>query len=739
MNSLRLIAEVAQALVGHKDFDSRLVNVLSRIGAWAKVSRVYVFLDDRSGKFTSNTHEWCASGIASQKNELQQIPYQVIPSWQSILLQDGRILSEDVARLPEDLRVGLERQGIKSLVVYPLVIEGRIGGFVGFDDCVANRHWTGLELTLLQTLSGLISNAYEAKLDRDRLRASEDNFRTFFNTIDDLILIGDSQGKVLYINDAVTQKLGYSREELAGTSLLDLHPADTREEASRILEAMFRRERDTCPLELERKDGTRLPVETRIWFGRWDGTECLFGICKDLGKEQEALQKFTRLFENNPALMAISSMEDGGFLEVNRAFVERLGYTKQEVLGRTSTDLGLLAQAEQRARVTVELQRSGSVHGVELEVRHKDGGVLYGLVSAEVIRSQGRQLLLTVVVDISEQVSLRSRLASERQRLENVIQGTALGTWEWNVQTGQTIFNARWAEMIGYTLQELEPISIETWTKFCHPEDLSKSGALLEKHFSGESDYYEFEGRMRHKDGHWVWILDRGKVIEWDNAGRPLWMFGTHLDITEKKLLAERIRELSIRDALTNVLNRRHLFERIEEMVAETKRTQRRFSLCVLDLDHFKNVNDQYGHLGGDMVLRELASIIMHMIRPYDLVGRFGGEEFIVVMPNTSAAQAASAMERILAAAHAREIVYKDNRLRVTFSCGVVDSSELSPDPHLLDAMLEEADSRLYMAKRTGRDRVFGMEATSVMAPTSGCAREMAGEHLLALSHPATR
>jgi PAS domain S-box-containing protein len=127
-----------------------------------------------------------------------------------------------------------------------------------------------------------------------------------------------------------------------------------------------------------------------------------------------------------------------------------------------------------------------------------------------------------------------AELKGERLRLANIIAGTKAGTWEWNVQTGETVFNEQWANIIGYSLDELTPVSIETWMKFAHPDDLQKSGELLEKHFRGELDYYELESRMKHKDGRWIWVLDRGKVASWSEDGKPLWMYGTHQDITER-------------------------------------------------------------------------------------------------------------------------------------------------------------------------------------------------------------
>lgn len=132
-------------------------------------------------------------------------------------------------------------------------------------------------------------------------------------------------------------------------------------------------------------------------------------------------------------------------------------------------------------------------------------------------------------------------LIIERQRLNSIIEGTHVGTWEWNVQTGEVSFNEHWANILGYKLSELEPISIETWIKFVHPDDGKLSGEFLEKHFSGELAFYECEARMQHKDGHWLWVLDRGKVTTWTEDGKPLMMAGTHQDITSRKQVESQL------------------------------------------------------------------------------------------------------------------------------------------------------------------------------------------------------
>jgi PAS domain S-box-containing protein len=143
--------------------------------------------------------------------------------------------------------------------------------------------------------------------------------------------------------------------------------------------------------------------------------------------------------------------------------------------------------------------------------------------------------------DITEQRQMDTDLKHDRARLNAIITGTRVGTWEWHVQTGEVVFNERWAGIIGYTLEEIGPVTIDTWRKFAHPDDFRKSEALLERHFKGELDYYQAECRMKHKAGHWVWVLDRGRVSARTHDGKPLMMFGIHLDITDRKPAEESL------------------------------------------------------------------------------------------------------------------------------------------------------------------------------------------------------
>ena len=158
-----LLSEIALRINAIDDFSQRMGIILEKVGRHTDVSRVYVFENSEDGTECNNTYEWCNEGIIPQIDELQNIPYSMVPSWRKMFEEYGRAYSEDISTLPEDLRLVLEPQGIKSIVVYPLYLMGEFYGFIGFDECTKNKKWPKTELEFLRTISGIIANAFERK------------------------------------------------------------------------------------------------------------------------------------------------------------------------------------------------------------------------------------------------------------------------------------------------------------------------------------------------------------------------------------------------------------------------------------------------------------------------------------------------------------------------------------------------------------------------------------------------
>jgi diguanylate cyclase (GGDEF)-like protein len=181
--------------------------------------------------------------------------------------------------------------------------------------------------------------------------------------------------------------------------------------------------------------------------------------------------------------------------------------------------------------------------------------------------------------------------------------------------------------------------------------------------------------------------------------GEPAFVVSA-LDISAQKAVEEQLRELATRDPLTECINRRYFLEIAAKEVERADRYGNRLSIAMLDADHFKDINDQYGHATGDRVLRAIADRCRSALRKTDVFGRFGGEEFVVLFVETALAEAERVAERLLS--KVAEPVSDIAGVRVTISAGVVERRA----GETLDAVLKLADEALYQAKREGRNRV---------------------------------
>ena len=287
---------------------------------------------------------------------------------------------------PDDLQESgkiLERHFSGELEVYDhnVRMKHKDGSWVWVHDRGRVVSWTSDGKPL--KMFGTHGDVTERKRAEERLKSNEENFRTFFESMNDMIFVGDTSGKIIFTNAAVTKKLGYTSDELLQSYIFEVHPQETRDDAKFFFEAMMKGRQTSCPCPLLAKNGKRISVETRVWLGKWNDKDCIFGLSKDLTAEQEAQQRFERLFRGNPSPMALSSLPDRRLVDVNDAFLRTLGYNHEEVVGRRADELRLYINPEVHAITSRKIQSEGRVLDLEFQVLRKDGSVLDGLFSAE--------------------------------------------------------------------------------------------------------------------------------------------------------------------------------------------------------------------------------------------------------------------------------------------------------------------------------------------------------------------
>ena len=370
-----------------------------------------------------------------------------------------------------------------------------------------------------------------------------------------------------------------------------------------------------------------------------------------------------------------------------------------------------------RASIDRHCKSLSTAHEVELRCRTKSGDWKWILTRGSIVAydAAGQPLIMSGThTDISARRAAEMALQEseqqfrqQTQRLEEVIWGTDAGTWEWNLQTDEAQLNQGWAQMVGYTLEELQDLCGGTLTRtglaqLVHPDDVEQAYEQMRRYFDGATGIFSCETRMRHKNGHWIWVLARGRAVERAEDGKPLRMSGTHQDITARKISEEKLRQIAHYDLLTGLPNRVLLADRLQQAMALCLRRQCTVAVAYLDLDGFKDVNDRYSHAVGDEMLIALSQRFKSSMREVDTLARIGGDEFAAVLVDLDHPDdCAPALERLLRAA-TEPVVVRGITLQLSASIGVTLYPQDAGDA---DQLLRHADQAMYLAKQAGKNR----------------------------------
>ena len=317
----------------------------------------------------------------------------------------------------------------------------------------------------------------------------------------------------------------------------------------------------------------------------------------------------------------ILRMDGSGRISFINEYAQRFfGYSRAELIGRSA--VGTIvpetdsAGNDLRAMIADIGMRPDHYATNENENMRRDGSrVWISWTNRPFFAPTGEvSEVLCIGHDSTDRRRATEALRRERELLSLVIEGSQLGTWEWNIQSNETVFNETWAELIGYTLAELTPCSYQTWEQLLHPDDLARARETLHRCVDGHTPDYDCEFRMQHRDGHWVWILVRGRVLARDSQGKPLLMFGTHTDITKRKAVEE---ELQATNKLFSLfIQHSPIYAFIKEVSATESRT----------LNASDNFIDMIGIPGSAMVGKTMAELF-----PAEFAAKISADDWAVV------------------------------------------------------------------------------------------------------------
>ena len=365
------------------------------------------------------------------------------------------------------------------------------------------------------------------------------------------VFLASPKREIIKVNQRACQMFGFEKDELIGKTFETIHisPSYYKNFATEYEKLL---EENITNIEYEFRTKDNKDIWCEVFGTPLDRSDLDKGIIWSLiditqkKKAQKELELERKLFSAGPVVVVEWMPSEGwpiSYISQNSKPV--FGFSKEEMMGKEFTFLDLIHR-DDISRVTKEVNNyitnGVNIYEQSYRLRLKSGEYRWFYDFTQLIRDD-RNNVIAIRGYMFDQTQLKETkllLYTEKKRLENIIEGTNVGTWEYNIQTAELEINERWASMLGYSTKELAPINIDTWKGLTQKDDLVESEKKLIECFEKKRNFYEAKCRMKHKDGRWIWVLSRAKVIEWDRDNKALRMAGTHTFIdNEEKLKLE--------------------------------------------------------------------------------------------------------------------------------------------------------------------------------------------------------
>lgn len=430
----------------------------------------------------------------------------------------------------------------------------------------------------------VVSDVSALKKADKALRDSELHYRTIIETSPNGILVLDLEGMIKLGNIQAATMLGYTgNDDLVGKNFFDyVTPTDlqsSREHLKKTLEKGFTK---YLECRLIAKDSTAFCAEVSVSTipdsaGKPNGFVVILSDVTERRKAEYLVRKSEekhRSLVEGISHIIFTTDTRGRFTYVSPVIKDVLGYSSEELNGKY---FYTLVPSEQRHILGEKLKEAqeGKLSPSDFKMVDNAGSVHWGRIIAQPLLEGTKITGITgLIEDITGLKNGEEALRASEEKLNLAIEGSGVGLWDWRVQSGEFVINDRWAEILGYTLPELTPFTTDKLSALTHPDDLQKSRELLQKHCAGETATYECETRLMHKDGHWTWVLVRGKVTERNKEGKPVRMTGTQLDISERKAAEEALRQVNRKLNLISSLTRHDILNRVSVLLGYIDRAK---------------------------------------------------------------------------------------------------------------------------------------------------------------------
>ncbi len=685
---------------------SLLQTVLSNIDA-------HVYMKDRRGRYIYLNHgaHLNQADYPPGPNIIGKCDHDILPEpWADAIVAFDRRVFEHGGPLCEEERLpfpdGGERVFLSRKLLYPSSGES-------------------------ESLIGCSTDITALKQATSQLEASEEQFRLLAENSGDVVFLINTDGSVRWVSPSLTTALGWDPQEWIGQpgTLFLVHQGESAEYQANLKHLIENGSPILARDQIYAKDGTVHWIETHCTpfittNGRLDGFVGHFRLIDDLVNAMTSLtqseERHRRLADHILDVVWSISL-DGRFSYVSPS-VERIrGFTPAEVMAMPLSQNFTPESCERFSQGLEQARRdllAGRTVNFEMEVQEicKDGSTIWSEVRATgLMDAEGHFMeLIGVSRNITEQHRLREQLRVSEERYRLIADNARDVIWTTELDGRCSYISPSIFGLRGFTPEE---VIGETWNDALTPDSLTLAKAYfqeLQADIQAGRELRSFRGEVEFlcKDGSTVWA-EVIAVPLLDDQGGFRRLLGTCRDISERKqyeqeleLANDHLQSLASVDVLTEAWNRRHLKALIEQAISRSDRHDEPLTLILCDLDQFKMINDRYGHLIGDLVLVEFCRRIQSILRKGDCLGRWGGEEFILLLPHCPQQAGLALAEKLRAAIEATPFELAGS---VTASFGVAQRLRAEPELN----WLQRVDEALYAAKRAGRNRVIAAPAPS--------------------------
>lgn len=412
-------------------------------------------------------------------------------------------------------------------------------------------------------------------------------------------------------------------------------------------------------------------------------------------ENKEAVERFQLIFNTGPDVVIISSLQSGFIVEVNDAFVDITGYTREEVIGKTTKNIKYWNVGKEREKVVKIIEENGSCENFEFVARKKDASLFDGLLSAKKFNLDGVPHIISFTRDITVRKLIEEKIKVLSQAVEQSPASIILTDINGDIE----YVNRKFVETTGYTFDEIVGLTPKILKSGYHSKEFYED--LWTTVLSGKEWMGEFVNQRKNGELYW----ESAKISPIINdSGEMKQLIAIKEDITDRKRLEEELQNQARTDVLTGIPNRRFFIECMENELSKNQRNPRENAFLMLDIDHFKIVNDNHGHTIGDIALKTIAKVCKETIRDYDVFGRIGGEEFAVFLIETEYEEALKIAERLRVNVENIELFdAQGDPVALRISIGI---TKYHHKEDTLETLMVRSDNALYLAKNQGRNRV---------------------------------